>query len=192
MGAEALGGEYTPGRSSIMRTQSRDGGARGPSPEVLDGPRQSELSSREPMAALTRSIGSAVVRLRAIRERVGETVFGSSARSPSRRGLQPRRSCGSRCSSTTKSRSARTFEIYYRGVQEWLQGRDPWAAQVSSPLTTCSATPGRPRRPSFSRRAHCSRKASSRALARTLRSERGGDRPLAQATDVVAPVPADS
>lgn len=85
------------------------------------------------MAALTRSIGSAVVRLRAIRERVGEDrlrILGQIA-------------LAAWFAAQTFMRIAmfvhdkvpigQDVEIYYRGVQEWLQGRDPWAAQVVVP-----------------------------------------------------------
>lgn len=112
---------------------------------------QTKPSSREPKVALTRSIGTAVVRLRAVRRRVGEArlrILGEIA-------LAAWFACH------TYGLIARfvsdgvplgqDIQIYYRGVQEWLYLDNPWVGRIvvdhnplnyaGSPATTVLLAP---------------------------------------------------
>jgi len=100
---------------------------------------------------LTRSIGTAVLRFRAVRERLGEDhlrLVGEIALAAWFAGQSYMRI--SRFVRDTVP-LGQDIQIYYRGVQEWLHGGDPWAAQVivrhsafnyaGSPATTLLLAP---------------------------------------------------
>ena len=79
---------------------------------------------------LSRWIGTTVLRFRAVRERVGEDrlrILGEIA-------LAAWFACQSylRIASFIRGNVplGQDIQIYYQGVQEWLHGRDPWAATV--------------------------------------------------------------
>lgn len=79
---------------------------------------------------MTRSIGTAVARIRAVRERVGEDrlrVLGEIALGAWFAGQTYLRIAGF---VRGKVPLGQDIQIYYQGVQEWLHGRDPWAAVV--------------------------------------------------------------
>jgi len=79
---------------------------------------------------LTRSLGAAILRLEAVKDRVGEghlRIIGQVALAAWFAGitfLRIARFVGD------KVPLGQDIRIYYRGVAQWLQGGDPWAAQV--------------------------------------------------------------
>ncbi len=79
---------------------------------------------------LTRWIGAAIVRLQAVQDRVGEghlRILGQVALAAWFAGmtfLRIARFVGD------KVPLGQDIRIYYRGVEQWLHGGDPWAAQV--------------------------------------------------------------
>lgn len=81
-------------------------------------------------AAVTRVIGATIVRFQAVRSRVGEErlhVLGTVALAAWFAGL----SCLQIATLITrKVPLGQDIQIYYRGVQLWLAGGDPWAANV--------------------------------------------------------------
>jgi hypothetical protein len=80
---------------------------------------------------LTRSIGTAVLRLRAVRERTGADrlrILGEIALAAWFAAQTYWRFDGFIRGNTPLGQD---IQIYYRGVQEWLQGHDPWAATVT-------------------------------------------------------------
>jgi hypothetical protein len=100
---------------------------------------------------LTRSIGTTVLRFRSVRERLGEDhlrLLGEIALAVWFAGQSYMRI--SRFVRDTVP-LGQDIQIYYRGVQEWLHGGDPWAAQVivgnsafnyaGSPATTLLLVP---------------------------------------------------
>jgi hypothetical protein len=101
--------------------------------------------------SLTRSIGIAVVRLRAVRERVGEgrlRILGEIALAAWFAGLTYLRIARFVRDTVPLGQDIR---IYYRGVEQWLHGGDPWAGEVvvrhlafsyaGSPATTVLLAP---------------------------------------------------
>jgi hypothetical protein len=101
--------------------------------------------------SLTRSIGAVVLRLQAIRERVGENqlrVLGQIALAAWFAGLTYMRIARFVSSDVVLGQDIR---IYYRGVESWLNGGDPWAGEVAvrhfpfnyagSPATTILLAP---------------------------------------------------
>src|SRR5450759_5769099 len=84
-------------------------------------------STRRP---LTRSIGAGIVRLQAVRERVGKDhlrILGQIALAAWFAGLTYMRIARF---VRDKVPLGQDIRIYYRGIQGWLHGGDPWAAQV--------------------------------------------------------------
>jgi hypothetical protein len=101
--------------------------------------------------SLTRSIGAVALRLQAVRERVGENqlrVLGQIALAAWFAGLTYMRIARFVSSDVVLGQDIR---IYYRGVQSWLNGGDPWAGEVAvrhfpfnyagSPATTILLAP---------------------------------------------------
>jgi hypothetical protein len=101
--------------------------------------------------SLTRSIGIAVVRLRAVRERVGEDrlrILGEIALAAWFAGQTYLRIARFVRDTVPLGQDIR---IYYRGVEQWLHGGDPWAGEVvvrhsvfsyaGSPATTILLAP---------------------------------------------------
>ena len=79
---------------------------------------------------LTRSIGTTVLRFRAVRERVGEDrlrILGEIALAAWFAGQSYLRIASFIRGNVPLGQD---IQIYYQGVQEWLHGRDPWAATV--------------------------------------------------------------
>jgi len=101
---------------------------------------------------LTRSIGAGIVRLQAVRERVGKDhlrILGQIALAAWFAGQTYMRIARF---VRDKVPLGQDIRIYYRGVQGWLHGGDPWAAQVvvdshhafsyaGSPVTTVLLAP---------------------------------------------------
>ena len=87
---------------------------------------------------MTRSIGTAVVRLRAVRERVGEDrlrILGEVALAAWFAGQTYMRIASFVRYNVPLGQD---IQIYYRGVQNWLNGGDPWAASVVTAHQTFS------------------------------------------------------
>ena len=106
------------------------------------------LATRE---VLARSIGAGIVRLRAVRERVGKDhlrILGQIALAAWFAGQTYMRIARF---VRDKVPLGQDIRIYYRGVQGWLHGGDPWAAEVvvnshkftyaGSPVTTVLLAP---------------------------------------------------
>ena len=101
---------------------------------------------------LTRSIGAGIVRLQAVRERVGKDhlrILGQIALAAWFAGQTYMRIARF---VRDKVPLGQDIRIYYRGIQGWLHGGDPWAAQVvvdshhafsyaGSPVTTVLLAP---------------------------------------------------
>jgi len=103
------------------------------------------------MGALTRSTGALVVRLQTVRQQVGEVrlrFVGQAALAAWFAQLTYMRTAGFVRGGTPLGQDV---QIYYRGVQAWLHGGDPWAAGVvvnhvtysyaGSPATTVLLAP---------------------------------------------------
>ena len=105
-----------------------------------------------PTVVLSRWIGTTVLRFRAVRERVGEDrlrILGEIALAAWFAGQSYTRIASFIQLNVPLGLD---IQIYYRGVQEWLHGHDPWAATVivdshivfnyaGSPATTLLLTP---------------------------------------------------
>jgi hypothetical protein len=81
--------------------------------------------------SLTRSIGVWILRLQAIRERVGEKqlrVLGQIALAAWFAGLTYMRIARFVRDQVLLGQDIR---IYYRGVEQWLHGGDPWAGELA-------------------------------------------------------------
>jgi hypothetical protein len=87
-------------------------------------------SSRVTTVVLSRWIGTTVLRFRAVRERVGEDrlrILGEIALAAWFAGQSYLRIASFIHGNVPLGQD---IQIYYQGVQEWLHGRDPWAATV--------------------------------------------------------------
>ena len=94
---------------------------------------------------MSRAIGLRIVRLRALRRQVGEErlhLLGQIALAAWFLFQSYERIA--RLPPCQGSRSARTSSIYYRAVQIWLAGGDPWAATVSVTPTLMFSYAGSP------------------------------------------------
>ena len=101
--------------------------------------------------ALTRSIGAAVVRLRAVRQRVGEDRLRFIGQAALAAWFADWTWLRITILVSGKVPLGQDIRIYYRGVQSWLNGGNPWAASVvvnhqtlsyaGSPATTVLLAP---------------------------------------------------
>ena len=88
--------------------------------------------------ALTRSIGAAVVRLRAVRQRVGEDRLRFIGQAALAAWFADWTWVRITILVSGKVQIGQDIQIYYRGVQNWLNGGDPWAASVVAAHQTFS------------------------------------------------------
>jgi hypothetical protein len=80
--------------------------------------------------ALTSSVGSAVIRVRAVRARIGEGRLKLAGQVGLAAWFAVRSLIRLHDLISWKIPVGMDIQIYYRGVQAWLNGHDPWAAAV--------------------------------------------------------------